>query len=125
MAATSPAEVGRGGGYRKSMSFYKRTKREKRDETLNLRVTASLKQSLGRLDRAWAFLDSLDDDAPPFDPDEKANESAVAVRLLEESIANAWKEIGSFEPKTDEQWDLFYETARATHEKHKKGAGQK
>jgi hypothetical protein len=100
------------------MAFYER--REKRDKALNLRVTGSLKASLARLSKAWAFLDSLEEDAEPFEPEKfEPNESDVAVRLLVNSVAAAWKEIGGFEPKTDEEWERFYEIARTTLDKHK------
>lgn len=113
------------GGYRTRtrMAFYER--REKRDKALNLRVTGSLKASLARLSKAWAFLDSLEEDAEPFDPKMEPNESDVAVRLLVNSVAAAWKEIGGFEPKTDEEWERFFEIARTTLEKHKGGARSK
>lgn len=120
---SAPAALERVGGYRKIMSFYKSSKREKRDQTLNLRTTLSMKESLARLDKAWAFLDSLNDPKSPFDADMQPNESATALRLIEESLANAWKEIGGFEPQTDEQWEEFYRIARATHDKLKKNGG--
>lgn len=104
-----------GGRYRRPMGFYER--REKRDQSLNLRITKSLKDSLGRLAKAWEFLDSLEDGAEPFDPKSDPNVSDVAVRLLTQSAAAAWKEIGGFEPKTDEQWAEFFKAARAAHKK--------
>jgi hypothetical protein len=102
-------------------NFYERRGREKRDQAVNLRTTKSLKESLARLSKAWEFLDSLEENAEPFDPSTEGNVSDAALRLITQSIGPAWKEIGAFEPKTDEQFEEFCKAARAAHEKAKGG----